>query len=160
QQNDNNIHHIVSRLGNYYMDSLVMAVFVEEILRQCGFGLFALDDMEYLLETTIKPKSWEEKRFWFSVHALLCAIANISKLFWPADTRGKSRGSKLRKILEVGDSSPFRSRNFRNHFEHWDERMDTWALTLDGLEHRWFVDGEIGSVDDVNFTNPAYALRN
>jgi hypothetical protein len=160
QQNDNNIHHIVSCLGNYYMDSLVMAVFVEEILRQCSFSLFALADMEDLLGQTIEPKSSEERRFWFSVHALLCAIANISKILWSAEARGKSRASKLRNILEVDDNSPFRSRNFRNHFEHWDERMDTWAVSLDGLENRWFVDGEIGSSDDVNFTDPAYTLRN
>lgn len=160
EERNDDIHNIVARLGSYYMDSLVRAVFVEEILRQCSFCLFAFADIEKLLMEPREVRSNEEKRFWYSVHALLCGIANLSKIFWSSEAKGKLRAAKLRQALEVDENSPFRARNFRNHFEHWDERMDSWALTLDGLENRWFVDGEIGFADAINFTNPAYTLRN
>lgn len=69
-------------------------------------------------------------RFWYSIQAMLVAAASVSKLLnldiarppgIPADRR-----SAVRQSLDVDDSSPLASRVLRNHFEHFDERLERW----------------------------------
>lgn len=153
---------IVSKLGNYYLDSLVLAVFHQEVIRQSSFALTALEDLSRLIAQP-ELDEVEETRFWYSIHALLCSVGNISKILWPAKSAGRvgaARGRVLRDSLSITGNSILEARSFRNHFEHWDERMDHWSTTLDSLENRWIVDGEIGLEDSINFANPAYTLRN
>jgi hypothetical protein len=73
-------------------------------------------------------------RFWFSVQSLLMAAANVSKLLWPTYRKGEKliseRGEALRKSLAIGDEhSPLSDRTLRNHFEHYDARLEHWAAT-------------------------------
>jgi hypothetical protein len=73
-------------------------------------------------------------RFWFSVQSLLMAAANVSKLLWPTYCKGEKlipeRGEELRKSLAIGDKhSPLSDRTLRNHFEHYDARLEHWAAT-------------------------------
>ena len=75
-------------------------------------------------------------RFWYAIDSFLMAGGNVSKAFWPVlpkkptqeSERSKLRGQELRRILEVADSSLFsyKNRTMRNHFEHFDERLDNW----------------------------------
>jgi hypothetical protein len=153
---------IVSKLGNYYLDSLALAVFHKEVIRQSSFALTALEDLSQLIERPDLSEI-EETRFWYSIHALLCSVANISKILWPAKSAGRvgaARGKILRDSLSIAGNSILEARSFRNHFEHWDERMDHWSTTLDSLQNRWIVDGEIGLEDGINSVDPAYTLRN
>ena len=50
------------------------------------------------------------------------------------------RGEKLRKSLGIEDNSPIQPRNFRNHFEHFDERLEEWA---ESSERHNFVDSSV-----------------
>ena len=153
---------IVSKLVNYYLDSLALAVFHKELIRQSSFALTALEDLSQLIEQPDLSEI-EETRFWYSIHALLCSVANISKILWPAKSAGRvgeARGKILRDSLSIEGNSILKARSFRNHFEHWDERMDHWSTTLDSLQNRWIVDGEIGLGDSINSVDPAYTLRN
>jgi hypothetical protein len=73
-------------------------------------------------------------RFWYSVQSLLMAAANVSKLLWPVYWKGEKllpdRGEELRKSLGIGDKhSPLSDRTLRNHFEHYDARLEHWAAT-------------------------------
>ncbi|UYQ92170.1 hypothetical protein MKQ68_18955 [Chitinophaga horti] len=63
---------------------------------------------------------------WCSIQSILGATGNISKILWPTKQKYKERGEKLRKLLSVGDDNPLSSRKFRNHFEHYDERVEEW----------------------------------
>lgn len=72
-------------------------------------------------------------RIWFSLNAFLNAVANVSKLLWPAPKRRTAkefpnRGEELRGSLGVAEDSPLQYRTVRNHFEHIDERIEEWWL--------------------------------
>jgi hypothetical protein len=69
-------------------------------------------------------------RLWYAVQAFLVASGNISKLLWPSRKRlFPERGHELRAGLEVEESSPLKPRTFRNHFEHFDERLEQWVAS-------------------------------
>jgi len=73
-------------------------------------------------------------RFWYSVQSLLMAAANVSKLLWPSYRKGENlvpnRGEVLRKSLAIDDEhSPLSKRTLRDHFEHFDARLEHWAAT-------------------------------
>lgn len=63
---------------------------------------------------------------WCSIQSILVAVGNVSKILWPGNPKYKLRGVNLRCLLNVKDDSPLSSRKFRNHFEHYDERVDSW----------------------------------
>jgi len=72
----------------------------------------------------------------------------------------KARGCILRKSLSVSDNSILKPRNFRNHFEHFDERLEDWA----SLPRRVFIDRNIGPGESsgiqVQALTPESYLRN
>ena len=80
-------------------------------------------------------------RVWYSLQSFLIAFANISKIFWiKKQSPYEEREPFLRKLLDVDDSSPFKVRDPRNHFELFDERIDDWYLC--NLDHN-FADANI-----------------
>jgi hypothetical protein len=109
-----NLPNLIAKLENYHMDSLVLAIFELELLRQCRFAILALEDAGMFLRSTEDYRLTDQTRFWFSVQTLLSAVANISKILWPsksAGSIGQERGNKLRKILKVDNDSPLKARN-------------------------------------------------
>jgi predicted DNA-binding protein YlxM (UPF0122 family) len=96
-------------------------LFVGEVSLQCQFAAFAYADFRSALA------AHEQGRVFFSVHAFLSHAANVSKFFWPSRKASKSRGEFLREELNIDNNSPIRLRNFRNHLEHYDERLEDWA---------------------------------
>jgi hypothetical protein len=70
----------------------------------------------------------------FCCHTFLAHVALISKMFWP-ETKGKkaevaarqARRAALRAELGIiGQSLSIEDRKFRNHLEHYDERLEEW----------------------------------
>src|SRR5215218_4140305 len=106
------------------MNEKALMMFQREVERQCWFALMAHDDLHEALRED------DMRRVWFSVQALLVALGNVSKLLWPIKGRGDAeRGDRLRETLSVDADSPLRLiRIVRDHFEHFDERLDEWAL--------------------------------
>ena len=51
-----------------------------------------------------------------------CLSANISKILWPG--KNHLRGKRLRETLKVEEGNILSNRKFRNHFEHYDERIE------------------------------------
>ena len=47
----------------------------------------------------------------------------------------------MRELLDVDDSNPLSDRNFRNHFEHYDERIEDWLASKNSAI---YVDSNIG----------------
>jgi hypothetical protein len=99
----------------------VLGVFVDEVIVQCEFALMSMDDLREGLELDRQDK----KRVFYSAQAFLVAVANLSKLFWPGESR--LRGEELRKLLEIKEDSPIKDRTLRHIYEHFDERIATWA---------------------------------
>lgn len=72
--------------------------------------------------------NFDHVEIWCSIQSILVAAGNVSKLLWP-NKRYKLRGEYLRKLLKVEDSNILSDREFRNHFEHYDERVEEWFKT-------------------------------
>jgi hypothetical protein len=112
------------------------------------------------LEKYLHTKAAATDRLWYAVQAFLVAAGNVSKLLWPSDKPLlPKRGPELRASLQVEEDSPLKPRTFRNHFEHFDARIEEWAVSS---EHRVFIDSNIGPVDRMNFSGaePGDYLRN
>jgi hypothetical protein len=55
----------------------------------------------------------------------------LSRFFWPVkkgDPLAAARGKRLRELFSLSETSPLRSRNLRNAFEHFDEDLDRFLL--------------------------------
>lgn len=69
--------------------------------------------------------NFDHTETWCSIQSILVAAGNVSKILWP-NVKYKIRGEKLRRFLKVENDNPLCSRTFRNHFEHYDERIEEW----------------------------------
>lgn len=114
------------------MEKMVLKIFQMEIERQCKFAIIAIEEVKTGLSNN------NSDLVWYAIQNFLVAVGNISKIFW--STQNKERGEELRKSLGIEDNSPIQPRNFRNHFEHFDERLEEWTKSS---ERHNFVDSSI-----------------
>lgn len=133
------------------MEMNVLRIFQEEVKRQCQFTLMAADDLRKSLANR------DLDRLWYSLQALLVAAGNVSKLLWPVKPLIPDRGEQLRVSLQVIDDSPLEPRDFRNHFEHFDERLESWATSS---QRHNFVDSNIGPPSSIQGIDVSDFLRN
>jgi hypothetical protein len=130
------------------MDARLQDIFISEIASQCRF---ALESMQRLRETL---EGHEVHGAFLSVQGFLIAAGNISKLLWPTNPRIPQRGEILREALGVRDDSAVGPRRFRNHFEHFDERLEEWAMTSAGgnlVDMNIMPPGTISGIDPKDF---------
>lgn len=89
---------------------------------------------EIVLQTKIAKKAAERLQtandnlngieVWGAIQSILVATGNVSKILWPPAKTDKMRGEKLRQILNVEKDNLLSERKFRNHFEHYDSRLE------------------------------------
>ena len=147
------------------MESSLLHIFHQEIERQARFSILAFQDLGEALKQLQKGGADHDHslvriahdRIWYSLQALLIAAGNLSKLFWPSKSQCEERGRELRESLKVPGDSPLQPRKFRNHFEHFDERLHEWASSS---PHRNFVDSNIGPLNAIQGIDPEDLLRN
>lgn len=70
--------------------------------------------------------NFDKVEVWCSIQSILVATGNVSKILWPSRKEYKSRGEKLRQMLNVDEHNLLSDRKFRNSFEHYDELIDDW----------------------------------
>lgn len=139
------------------------------------FAMMSSEEMEHMLARLFRSLTPDENSravnaFWYSVDAFLMATGNISKTFWPPQPRKKTvdsernrkRGEELRSILGVEDESPFKKENrtLRDHFEHFDERLDKWFFQSRRLPV--IIDSTIGphfSIELIQRLVPSHVFR-
>ncbi len=68
----------------------------------------------------------DQMETWGSIQLILIAAGNVSKILWPGRDKNKARGIHLRVLLKIEDGNPIADRKFRDHFEHYDERLEKW----------------------------------
>jgi hypothetical protein len=124
---------------------------VYEIARQCRYAKQAYFEINEAFSES------DSAAIWYAVQSFLISTANISKILWPPDKKYAKRGLKLRTILNVSDGSPLKNRDVRNHFEHFDERVHTWAENVSGEA---FVDSSIMPLSRLEGMNPKNVARN
>ena len=130
---------------------MALRIFQREVERQCKFAILASWDINRAL------KAHDMNRIWYSVQGFLVAAGNISKLLWPPDSKYRKRGVNLRKSLSIPPNSPLKPRIFRNHFEHFDERLEQWATSS---KRHGFIDSNVGSTRMINGFAVEDCLRN
>lgn len=91
------------------------------------------------------------RRFWIHARGLLTACASASLIFWPSPAGKRDlaelreyRAKALREEYGMTDASPLANRELRDHFTHYDERLDAWAADA---ERTGFADGNIGPLE-------------
>jgi hypothetical protein len=113
-------------------------IYLQEVITQAEFARVALDQLSQALQEGVNGNA----KIWASTQSLLASAAMISKLLWPSppstkadgsqldspDARRRSftidRGKDLRRRLGVKAQPILQSRQVRNAFEHFDERLD------------------------------------
>ncbi len=103
------------------MDGLKDIIFLGEIMLQTKIAQRAY---ERLQET---HNNSDHIEVWASIQSLLVATGNVSKILWPPK-KNELRGKRLRQILNIRDDNPLSNREFRNHFEHYDSRIEEWFI--------------------------------
>lgn len=95
-------------------------ILIDEIMLQSKIARRALEHLKQLDEENL-----DRIEVWSTIQSFLVSSGNVSKILWPRK-QYKSRGDKLRSQLKVSDDNPLAKRSFRNHFEHYDERVEEW----------------------------------
>jgi len=122
-----------------------------EIQLQCRSALLAAADLDGALQLH------DSDRIWYSIHGLLAASGNLSKLLWPTRAASRARGVRLRELLEVHDNSPLRMRTMRDIFEHYDEQLEDWASSS---KRHIIVDQGVLPAGAIDGVDPGDYLRN
>jgi hypothetical protein len=85
---------------------------VREIQTQCHFAQLAYRNLD--------PKANSDAVF-SSIHSFLTHCAMVSKLL-----RAKADSLTIEDVLKVSTTLKIHDRSFRNHLEHYDERLQKW----------------------------------
>lgn len=107
-------------VNNRSKKPLAEMVFISEIVLQSKIAELAAERL-----SAIKPNS-DQIEVWSSIQSILVAAGNVSKILWPSNKASAERGERLRELLQVDDNNILADRSLRNHFEHYDERIEDW----------------------------------
>jgi len=108
------------------MDDFTRQVFLGEIRHQCEFAIAAYDAVQQRNDTGT---------IFYHIQSFLASAANVSKVLFPGSIYGspefkescRQRADELRNLLDVDENSALKDRELRDHFEHFDERIQKWA---------------------------------
>lgn len=115
-------------------DLIAQRKFLWQIIKQCSFAVWAYGAMCGVNEITcrqIDVSPMDDQDFWeMHLQSFLISAATISRMLWVSGKGSPlpERPRRLRQILEVDNNSVLRNRDLRNFFEHYDERLDHWAV--------------------------------
>ena len=101
------------------MKPLAEMVFIGEIVLQSKIAELAAKRLSAIKD------NFDQIEVWSSIQSILVAAGNVSKILWPS-TEYTERGERLRELLKVDDSNILSDRSLRNHFEHYDDRIEKW----------------------------------
>jgi hypothetical protein len=107
-----------------YMKPLAEMVFIGEIVHQAKIAEWGAIHLESAHNAA------DPIEVWAAIQLILSAAGNVSKILWPSANKknktSKRRGIELRSLLGIESQNPLRDRRFRNHFEHYDARIEEW----------------------------------
>jgi hypothetical protein len=140
------------------MDKRLQKLFLDQIYSQCEFWDIAAKQTDVALNTinlarenpTIQP---DVIGVFAAIQASLTAAANISKALWGMGGKKNEERKPLRVRLEIPEDSPLRPATMRDHFDHFDERLQRWYSA--NTQPRSFMDLSIvspGSISAPNLT--------
>jgi hypothetical protein len=123
------------------MKPLAEMIFIKEIVLQSKIAQMAANRLPGPHDHSNQIEAW------WVIQSILVAAGNVSKILWPQRKEYTARGEELRKLLAVAENNLLSDRKFRNHFEHYDERIEDWFkeqssavytdLAIDPIEWFW-----------------------
>ena len=132
------------------MESLAEMVFIAEIVMQAKIAKQAAERLQATTD------HFNRIEVWGAIQSILIAAGNVSKILWPTRKSSAERGKVLRKLLSIDDRSMLSDRKFRNHFEHYDERIEDWFKENCSAV---YMDPSIDSFKSIWGDNPANRHR-
>ena len=93
---------------------------------------------------------------WGSIQSLLVAAANVSKILWPKGEAYRGRAEQLQELLGVDEHKLLPALGLRNHFEHYDERIERY---FDGSNSAVYMDLAIDSLEPTPGALPRFYHR-
>jgi hypothetical protein len=105
------------------VDTFLLRVFQRQVADQCRFVMASVPIINQASSTG------NHDSLWMGCQMFVVGAGNASKALWG---EGRSRSTiaphrqRLRDSLGVTDTSPLYKLDIRNHFEHYDERIDRW----------------------------------
>ena len=102
------------------MKALAETVFIGEIVLQSKIAELAAKRLSAIKD------NFDQIEVWSSIQSILVAAGNVSKILWPQEKKYAARGKRLRELLKVDDNNILSDRSLRNHFEHYDDRIEKW----------------------------------
>ena len=102
------------------MKALAETVFIGEIVMQSKIAELAAKRLSAIKD------NFDQVEVWSSIQSILVAAGNVSKILWPQEKKYEVRGKGLRELLKVDDNNILSDRSLRNHFEHYDDRIEKW----------------------------------
>jgi len=112
------------------MKGLEELVFISEIVLQSKIAQHAADRLQATQD------QFDQIEVWCSIQSILVAAGNVSKILWAPHKKYETLGQKLRKLLNVDKNILLSDRKFRNHFEHYDERIEDWFKNQSSVVYR------------------------
>jgi hypothetical protein len=126
------------------MDTYLLRSFQGQVEFQCRAVVAAAQELDDALATMGQGDALGTvTAAYIAIQNLLTAAANLSKALWGSGGKHAAEREPLRRSINVGDDSPLRHVLMRNHFEHFDERLDKWWRES---EHHNQVDMNLGRV--------------
>ncbi len=119
------------------MDDFLAKIYLKQAQQECERCFNSITMMNANIQRKLEGD--------FFQHALdlIHHAAAVSRIFWPPGGKNKqntkrshSRGQALREILQLPNGHAVQNRSLRDHFEHFDERLDDWA---ESSKHRNIV---------------------
>ncbi|MFK7795623.1 MAG: hypothetical protein AB8B89_09755 [Gammaproteobacteria bacterium] len=132
------------------ISGLAEMVFISEIVKQAKIAKRAA------VRLHATNNYFDEIEVWCSIQSILVAAGNISKILWPSHESRLPRGEKLRALLEVELDNLLSDRKFRNHFEHYDERIEDWFKSNNSAV---YSDSRINSLEPTPWSFPQFFHR-
>jgi len=99
------------------MNGLAIMTFASEITLQVKIAERAAERLQNAIDSS------DDIEIWGAIQSILGAAANVSKILWP---NKEQRGEELRQMLGVTKNNLHEALLFRNHFEHYDDRLEEW----------------------------------
>jgi hypothetical protein len=109
----------MNTVDNRSQKALAETVFIGEIVLQSKIAEVAAKRLSESKE------NFDQIEVWSSIQSILVAAGNVSKILWPSKEYAE-RGKRLRELLKVDDNNILSDRSLRNHFEHYDDRIEKW----------------------------------
>ena len=103
------------------MSNLDLSYYVQEVALQCGHARRAWSEIRGAVAAD------DVARAYYHLQAYLAAVSLLSLILWPKSAKEEERrGRDLRFGLQVRDDSPLRDRGMRNHFLHFEQRLEAF----------------------------------